>query len=473
MSYSRLGYLALKLEATENTAVKPNKFIPFLSEDIVAEWGVTPATPIAANRTRNIRKVITAIPAPAGTINLQVEPKTIGWFLKGLSGALITGLYLPISSVVGTFVVGETITGGTSAATGVIVAISSELDYLLVTISSGTFTAAGEAITGGSSSATANIGVNAATVYGHQTLAPQTSLPTYTVEIGFQNEAYRYTGVRFNGIDPFAQADNIITAAVNMTARSVFHHARVTAAVNSGSGSKTIPLDQTTGLLATDTVKVFRPSTGAFLDFSASSVKTHTVGTVPGETSITVTDLQTSLAVGDLLMLAPQTPSYTVDNEFSWIGGSTVKMASTMVLALAATADSIEDFEVSLVNELEAKHGANGTNVVNRFPTKNFLKGLTGTGKFTRTYTDMAYLDKLRNNNANSVQVKHIGSQIGSTGVYYTLDLRIPSAVFSAFNPNMGDDALLNQEMNFDMYDNTTSGFLMKALLINDVTAYT
>jgi len=110
--------------------------------------------------------------------------------------------------------------------------------------------------------------------------------------------------------------------------------------------------------------------------------------------------------------------------------------------------------------------------VVNRFPATNFLKGLTGSGKLNRTYTDQTYLDKLRNSTATALQVKHVGQQIASTGIYYTLDFRTPSVRFTAFNPSISEDDLLNQEMNFDMYYSSTDGYFHKALLINDVTSY-
>lgn len=469
MSYSRLGYMAIKAETTENIAVTPNIFVPIMSEDIVTEWGETPAMPVVAQRALNIRPLDTAVAAPTGTVNILIEPKTIGYFLKAVYGAISTGQLMKMSGSAGTWAVGNTVTGVTSAKTATVAYVSSEADYLLITSPSGVFTV-GETI-GNGAGATAVLVSHDATVYGHQFTAPQTSLPTFTIEFGFQNESYRYTGVRFNSIS-LAQSDNIVTAALGVIARSEFKHARVTAVTTSGAGAKTISLDQTTGLVASDSIKIFRPSTGTFLDFSATSVKTHTVGTIPSETSITVTNLETSLAVGDLLVLAPQTPSYTVVDEFTWIGGSTVKSSTTVTLALAATADSVEDFEMELVNEIEPRHGANGLNVVNRFPAKNFLKGLTGTGKINRTYTDPTYLDKLRNGTGVALQVKHQAGAIGSTIQYYTLDFRVPKAIFQPFNPSISEDDLLNQEMTYDMYYDSTSGYFHKCLLTNDVANY-
>ncbi len=463
-SYSRTAYMALKVETTENTAVKPNVFIPLVSEDINTEWGSTPAMPVSANRAKNLRPIKTAIPAPTGTINLLAEPTIMGYFLRGVFGAVTSGRWFPISSVTGTFTVGETVTGGTSSATATVLAVSAEGDYLLVGAPTGTFTAAGEALTGGSSGATATLGVNASTVYGHEFKAPQSSLPTFTVEFGFDNEAYRYTGVRFNSLNSIAQSDNIITAAIGFMARAEFKHARVTAVTVAGS-TKTISVDQTTGLVATDNIKIFRPSTGAF-------VESNTVSSITNEGAFVVATLANNTAVGDLIVLAPQTPSYSVDKEFSWIGGSVARIADTIAASISASAESIEDFELSMTNELESRHAATGTNVVNRFPAKNFLKGIEGNGSLTKTYIDQTFLDRLRNSTQTAVRITHTGQQISSTGVYATLEWRVPSVVFGAFNPAISEDDLLNQEMPFDMYYSSTYGYIGKAVLVNATSSY-
>jgi len=170
--------------------------------------------------------------------------------------------------------------------------------------------------------------------------------------------------------------------------------------------------------------------------------------------------------------LQPQTPSYTVQDEFAWIGCSEVRVADNITAALTASTDSIEDFEIVLTNEIEGRHGADGTDVVDRFPATNFLKGLTGSGSLTRTYTDMAFLDRLRNNTDTAMLVKHTGGQIGSTGQNFALDWRTPNAQFQPFNPSITEDDLLNQEMPFEMYDSSGDGYLHKALLVNDTASY-
>jgi len=118
-TYSREGYMAVKKEATENTAVTPNVFIPFNDESIAVDYSYTPAVPVSGSRSVNRRAVLNKIPAPAGVVNINVEPKTIGYFLEAIFGDLTSGNYIDASSI-GALVVGETLTGGTSLKTAVL-----------------------------------------------------------------------------------------------------------------------------------------------------------------------------------------------------------------------------------------------------------------------------------------------------------------------------------------------------------------
>jgi len=470
--YSRQMYAAIGSEVTVGTAVLPAVFFPFTSLDIVTQYKTNPSTSIIGNRTLNINPVKDLIEAPSGTIGIQMEPKTLGYFLKGVYGAVSTGVYLPISSATGTFTVGETLTGGTSSDTATVIAVSAELDYVLVTLGSPIPTlVAGETLTGGTSGFTATLGTYASTVFGHEFKAPQNSLPTFTVEIGYDDRAYRYGGLRFNALNSITHEDNIMTAELGVMALWEFKHATVTAITTSGAGAKTITVDQTTGLIAADTIKVFRPSTGAFLDFSAASVKTHTLGTVASETTFTVTNLETSLAVGDLIVLAPQTATYTIGKEFSWIGGSVARLANTATLALTASAASVEEFELGLENEMENRHAANGLNLVNRFPVKNHLKKLSGTGSIKLAYENNSLIERSRSATPTALHIKHTGELITST-LYNSIEWRVPNVQFQPFNPSVEEDALLDQEISFDIYRSATSGYSHKALLINDVLSY-
>lgn len=466
-SYSKTSYLAIKKETTENVAVKPNVFLPFLSEDVTTEWTGEYSQAIIASRFKNYRQIDRAIPAPEGTISLHVEPATVGHIMSSNVGAVTSGIYIPITGASADFTVGETITGGTSTQTADIVAISTEDDYLLVENASGAFTA-GETITGGTSSTTATLTKYDADAIGHEYVVPQDDLATtYTVEFGFDNEAHRYTGVRFAEMN-FAQDNNVMTLEAMVMARASFKMGRVTAVTTSGAGTKTITVDQTTGLVATDTIKVFRPGTG-FLDFSAASVKTHTVATVASETSITVTNLQTSLAVGDLIVLAPQTPTYTGEREFTWAGGAIARVGTSITNALTTSNNNIEDFEMNVVNTLEFRHAANGVNLVNRFPAKVFTAGAEANGKITRTYVDPTFVDRLRSGRKVALQLLFQGDVMPNAASFnYLLDIRVPDMRLKPFEASISEDDLLVEEMEFESFKDLTQGYAVKMLLVNE-----
>lgn len=475
-TYSRLGYAAIKFESVPGTAVKPNNFVPIMSEDIVPKYDVSVSSPVAANPVINLRGVPNAIKEPTGKITINIEPESIGFFLKGSYGTPVDGIFLPASSIVGTFQVGETITGGSSAATAAVNAISSEGDYILTGTWTGTFTV-GETVTGGTSSATATVGnaiytAVAATVYGHQFVNPATALPAATVEFGYADNAVRLFGVVFNDFMT-NQKNNIIMGEATITAKAAFTEARITAITASGAGSKVLTVDQTSGLVVGDVMKIYRPSTGQFIDFNGATVKTNTVTAIGSENSITFTVLTTTTAVGDLLLLAPQIPTYVDKQPFSWVGGSTSKIAdSTLTAAMAASAGFVEDFEIGATRGIESRHAANGANIINRFPSALFQKGIKGNGKLHQIFTDMVFLDRLRNNRQVAMQLYHNAGIIGSTGIPYTLDWRIPEFILDAFNPTIKEDAMLDQEMPFTLFYNQANGYFIKAFLINDIASY-
>lgn len=155
------------------------------------------------------------------------------------------------------------------------------------------------------------------------------------------------------------------------------------------------------------------------------------------------------------------------------MGGSTLRTGDgVMTATMVAAAESIEDFDVSLINDVEERHAANGAYIINRFPSNIYLKGVKGSGKLHRIYIDMTWLDRLRTNRAMTYQLVHQALQIGSTGVYFSLDFRCPKFILDAFSPTIDEDSMLDQQMPYTMFNDTTSGYFFKALLLNDIASY-
>ena len=462
-TYSRLGSILIKKETTENVAVIPNVSIPFNDEDIADDYGPIASQPVQGNRAMNIRALGKAFPAPVGGLNLNVEPKTFGHFLNSICGGVTSGVYFSLSDVDDLSVGAVLSNGSTGAAT--VAAILTDKLVVLCTSVSGDW-ATGNTVTSGSHSST--LGTFSSTVYGHLCSLPNNIDVTYSLQKNYKDRAIRYMGIKFHAIDAFAQSDNIMTAGVKLMARSAFHGARVLAAVTAGAGSKTITLDQTQGLVASDSIKVYRQGTG-FLDFSAASVTTHTINSIIAETSINITNLQTALAIGDIIVLAPITPSYSIDDEFVWIGGSQIQLGSSRT----SLADiDVQDYSMIITSELEERHAAQGTNFADRFPSDLLEKGFTANGTFTLHNENEDFYRLLRKNTDQAIELYTRGNQIGSTGLYYSLYVQFANVQFQAYDLNITQDDIIDEEVPFESYYDTTAGYCVRILLINDTSTY-
>lgn len=464
--YSRVASASLKKETTVNTPVVPDTFFSLNDEDISAEYPYTSATPVKNNRAINIKAVKNGIPAPSGSVNVNIEPKNWGHFINGVYGGVSSGNYMPISSASASFSVGETVTGGTSTETAV-VSLDSDSEYLILTSASGEFTDA-ETITGGTSGSTATVTEFDTTVFGHAGTMPSANTVSYTLQVNYVDNAIRYIGTRFTGIDSVAQSENIITAGVQIMAQGQFRHAKVTAVTTAAAGSNTITVDQTYGIIATDSIKLYRPGTG-FLDFSASNVKIHTIDSITNTTSFVVTNLETSTAVGDLIMLAPQTASYTVGNEFSWIGGSHGDIGAAVG---SLSTDCLEDFTYVVSSEFESRHCATGADFEDLFPNALVQKGFTASGNFVISYQDEDFYRSLRLNTLQAFRIRSIGDLIGSTGMENECHFTFPSVQFDTYQTNVGNDDIVKEDIPFTAFDDSTTGYSSRALLINDVASY-
>ena len=464
-TYSRTGSLMIKKETTTNTAVIPDVALPINSEEITDSYGWKPAMPVQGTRSKNLRAVCDKILAPVGPVELNVEPKSFGYILEGL-GDLTTGVYFKSSDADnGDIAVGDTIDNG-STGTGTVVAIDTVNDVILASGVSGDW-ATGDTI-GNSGTHTSTLGTFSATVNGHLHRLPADITNTFTIQRNLADRAYRWAGARFHALDGLGQSDNIMTATAQVMAQSSFRHARVKAAVTAAGGSQTITVDQTQCLVVGDSIKVYRSGTG-FLDFSASGVKTHTIDTINADASIVVTALQTTLAEGDLIMLAPITPSFTVDEEFCWVGGSTMSIGATT--GALSTFDA-QDFTMVLSYELEERHAASGTNIRNRMPSNILQKGLEGSGTFTLHNENEDFYRHYRINTPQAIRLQMTGNEIASTGVYYQLAVTFAEIQFDQYEIPLSQDDIVNEEVPFTGLEDSTNGWFAQVLLVNDVASY-
>jgi hypothetical protein len=239
---------------------------------------------------------------------------------------------------------------------------------------------------------------------------PQNTLVSYTMDIKMAGENYvtRYFGVRAKKIT-YTKDENKIKAAFDITAQRVFQNARVTTAVSSGTS---LDLDQTSGLTTSDTILV--------LDATAPSttLATLTITSVDSETDLTVSTISASLDADDIVVIQARTldtEDYEQSNELIFAGGADVYISNgaNAIQALSAKTN-VEDFEISIENEIEARWAATGTDVVDRMPSAMLLKGVRVTGKFNQFHTTPEFLDMLRENEQVGLRFNFFGNTLDS-----------------------------------------------------------
>lgn len=237
MSSTTSTYLELELQtATENLATwgaKANTTMALLEDAIAGTTSISVTggyriltdTDQASNEARKAVLKVSGTLTSNQTVVIPNRSKTYSVW-NATSGSytltIATPTTLTVSGVSGTFVVGETVTGGTSAATAIILEVTSSTILTVHTIT-GSFQAA-ETITGGTSSATAT--------YASTSSPTTTAAVTQgaTVEIycdGNKNiwwlspESNRTTGAPISAVSGTTAANVSFTPSGNTSATNV------------------------------------------------------------------------------------------------------------------------------------------------------------------------------------------------------------------------------------------------------------
>jgi len=352
--FSRLGYLGIAEEITAGTPVIADTFVELQSENIVASYPLTPATPIANRRDINSRPSKEKIEV-TGDLTILVEPKNIGEFLQNFAGAPSTTILTANKS------------------------------------------------------------------YQHVWTLANTNEKTYTFEVkpADANYVMRYTGVKISQM-AFSQSDNKIQCVISIMAQKAFTNARVTKAANN---TTSLELDQTSGLTASDVIRVLDKTTQATDD-------TASVSAVSSETVLTLAAAATA-AVGDIVVIQKSTPIYTVSDNLTFIGGTTFKLRAANEYGNPidnVTAKELEDFSINFLNELEARYTADGCELANRFPKSIKVKGFSANGNLVNIYTTSERIDDMRSNEQMAFRLDICGKAIDTN-----------SAVAASVNMGTGD----------------------------------
>lgn len=261
----------------------------------------------------------------------------------------------------------------------------------------------GHILTGLFGEATDSI-LSASESYQHD-FEPSNTLKTYTLDIKMAGEDYvtRYFGVRIASCE-MSLDENKLKVSISVMAQRAFTNARVTTAASSGTA---LTLDQTSGLTASDTLILLDA------DAPSTALAELTVTSVTNETTLVVSEISVQLAVDDIAVIKAQTPTYDLSDELIWSGGAQASIANgAHGVQNLSTYTNLEEFSLTISNELEARWAAVGNNVIDRFPANILVKGVTVEGSINKFHQNPEFLDMLREQEQVTLRIEFLGSAL-------------------------------------------------------------
>lgn len=246
--------------------------------------------------------------------------------------------------------------------------------------------------------------LEADTVWQHL-FEPANVLQTYTIDVKLAGEDFvkRFIGTRISKAE-FSIDENKWKVTIGIMAQKAFTNARVASDVSSGTD---LLLDQTTGLTTNDTLTILNKTD------PDTEIADLTVATITDENTLVVSTISDAITEDDIVVIAAQTPSFDLSKEFIWAGGAKVFIANGQHgMQNLSTASNIETFELSIVNELDARYSATGNNVIDRFSSAILLKGIEITGKFSKYFENPNFIDMLREDEQLALRFDFLGVKL-------------------------------------------------------------
>jgi hypothetical protein len=237
---------------------------------------------------------------------------------------------------------------------------------------------------------------------------PKNSVPAYTVEIGRAGcgHADRFFGVRFVGY-ALSIDGNKLKLTLTVSCQRVFTNARLTADKSSGTA---LLLDQTSGLVATDTLLI--------LDRNApgTTLAELTVGSVTDENTLVVSTISAALETGDICVIKAQAPiagDYDLSKELIFAGGCEVLFGKgTDALQRLVARTNAESFDLTVENGYEAKWSAIGCDFVDRMPSAILMKSVGVSGTVGQFHITPELTDILRSGETIGMRIKFCGETL-------------------------------------------------------------
>lgn len=181
-------------------------------------------------------------------------------------------------------------------------------------------------------------------------LSPTTDPNSYTVDISLVSQVIRYYGVQASKIVLGYQGDEL-QPQISVSALGSFYGAEI-ASVSTTTLTLATTHDPspTTGLVIGDLVKVTKVDGSVSTNFTISSLTA---------TTVTLNATAAAFAAGDMLVLRPQTPSYSLLPNFIWANNQFC-FGATATAALSAAQTRLEPgSQVTLTHDFKSDDGEN------------------------------------------------------------------------------------------------------------------
>lgn len=409
MASTRNGWMTIIREAaaTPGTAVKPTKSLPYKEGDFVPKLEVRANNPIKANRWNALNVVAGKISAE-GSHTFDFDPNFVPFWLGGGMGT-----------------------------------------HAVTTVSSDT------------------------SAYKHTLDMDQLTLPSFTVEqqkggvASSDTYKQKYQTLRSFGtfVDEFeiSAKDEEISLAVKTKCLGIFQTAKLTADVTAGS-TKTIYLDNMEGLVATDTLNIYK---------TTPLSETITVTSVaPTTKSIVVPTLVApyTVALGSKVELIPIAASFPDDDVIFSFFHCAFQEGADITAAASAAVSNYEDWTFTYTNQLEQRWGS-----LRQSASVIAPKGAGAKIKFTKYFTDVAKRDQWRAMTPTALIITiNNGQVISATDTNltkYQTVIKCPKVVITSYEMPTGTDELYAESIEAEVFYDKTAGYACRIEVTNSKNA--
>jgi hypothetical protein len=416
MAYSKRGAAALKKQSSADTPVRPDTFFELLSKsglDVDAQ--IVSSSPLKNSRSKNQRANKGKINAPSGTIKFTAEPKTIGHFLNGIYGE-------------------DSVSSGTAGSTTYYTHVWTET-------------------------------LSAAAI-------PIYTLDFYQYDIGTRGLTERYYGCRFGQL-MIDENNGVLEGSVSIMAQGAFIVEEIgTATTATGT---TVILSKTAGLTTSDTL---------ILGWGTANEEEVTISNINADgVTLTVSATANNHAQGDRCVIKPQTASFTLGKQFTFYGGTTTgsnalqgggsKMLYGATLGAATNVLYIESFGFDFGQELEARHAAGGYTHTDSYPRVILQKGYEATVKFSQYFQSPEFQNVVRRREPiAAIFEAHAGNIDSAATNLETLKIEMPEIYIKPHAIDLGEDEILNEQMEAVIYSSASNGFVTRFTVVNTVADF-